>query len=82
MKHLSESSMNRKMKALVIHPGRIDDMGDLLAVARAEGRKAFGTNGKIRVHPVAKEVDGCFVVVVEEIGCTGTQEQGKDDVGA
>lgn len=73
--------VNRKTRALLIHPGRIRDMGDLLQIARAEGQKLLGS--RVRVHPLTKWLDGYFVVLVEpnEIGCTSTQGYGKDDVG-
>lgn len=73
--------VNRKTRALVIHPGRIDDMGDLLAIARAKGQELL--HAKVRVHPIAKLIDGWFVVLVtpNEVGCTDAQGYGKDDVG-
>lgn len=74
------------IKALVIHPKRIEDTGNLLGVARSLGRKAFRTDGNVRVHPWVRRIEikgvNYFVVVVEEMSCTTTQEQGKDDVGA
>lgn len=72
--------VNGKTWALVIHPEGIEDMGNLLAVARAEGQKLLRC--KVRVHPLAKEMNGCFVVLVEpcEVGRTNNQMQGKADV--
>lgn len=71
-------------KALIIHPRGIDDLGDLLAIARAEGKKAFRTKELIHVHPEVVKMEGCYLVVVEAdgIGRTDNQVQEKDDGGA
>lgn len=66
------------MKRLIIHPNRIDDMGNLLAVARAEGKRALCTSANVRVHPWIGKEDDCFVVIVEnKVGRTNNQMQGK-----
>jgi len=52
--------------ALIIHPGRISDLGDLLHVARAEGKQALRTdNVQIVPADVFRDSDGDFVVVVK-----------------
>lgn len=66
----------RIQKALVIHPHGIDDLGDLLAVARAEGKKLFRTRGPIRVHPEVVKAADCYLVVVEADGIGRTDNQG------
>jgi len=55
-------------KALIINPHRIDDLSDVLAIARAEGKKAFRTAENIRVPPEAnlpRDELGNYIVVVE-----------------
>jgi len=58
------------LKALVIHPKRIEDTGNLLAVARSLGRDVFHTDGNVRVHPWVRRIEirgvNYFVVVVED----------------
>lgn len=77
---------NRKPRALVIHPDGIDGMKNLTSVAQALGKNVFHTENPIHVYPWNKRFEDrrgikWYVVVVEEMECTGTQEQGKDDVG-
>ena len=56
-------------KALFIHSHGVDDMGDLLAVARAEGKRAFRTKENIRVLPLIYKDDvGNLIVLVEYDG--------------
>ena len=53
-------------KALVIGPNRIEDAGDVLAVARAEGRKALRTD--VRIPPEAnlpRDEQGNYIIIVE-----------------
>ena len=52
--------VNRKTRALLIHPGRIRDMGDLLQIARAEGQKLLHT--KVRVYPLPKTYKATIIV--------------------
>lgn len=58
-------------KALVIK-GPLRDLGDVLAIARVEGKKVLGAN-RVRVKPyLALCGDNDYVVVVEpeEAGCS------------
>jgi len=65
-------------KALVIHPNRVFDLGDLVAIARAEGKKALRTE-KVRVLPrIFDDPDGNFVVLVEEHSAPGAGAKGSD----
>ena len=64
------------LKALVISDdaGRLRDLGDVLAVARAEGKKLFHTEQNVAVLDVFKTfIAGrlVYVVVVESSGCSG-----------
>ena len=71
--------MTRKT-ALYIHNGKIDDLGDLLNVARVEGRKKLKVD-KVKVHPIVYPFEGGFLVVVspEGVGCSKclVVEEGK-----
>lgn len=63
------------LKALVISDdaGRLRDLGDVLAVARAEGKKLFHTEQNVAVLDVFKTfIAGkiVYVVVVEWSGCS------------
>ena len=63
------------LKALVISDdaGRLKDLGDVLAVARAEGKKLFHTDANVSVLDVFKTfIAGrlVYVVVVESAGCS------------
>ena len=58
-------------KALVIRPGRIRDMGDLVKVARAEASKAFGANIAVLPWPVWRDDEGNFVVLIELYNASG-----------
>lgn len=75
--------VNRKPRALLIHPKGIEGMKNLMRVAQALGKEVFRTENPIHVYPqeTRMEIDGVnyFVVVVKEMGCTKTQMQGKDD---
>jgi len=53
-------------KALVIK-GKFDDLGDLLAVARVEGKKIFKTKDDVNVTRVFYDPE--FYVVVVRLGC-------------
>jgi hypothetical protein len=63
------------LKALVIQDdaGRLKDLGDVLAVARAEGKRLFHTSEKIGVVDLFKSFYAgkpYFIVVVEFNGCS------------
>ena len=64
--------MNGRLKALVIRDdeGKFQDVGDVLAVARAEGKKIFKTNGNVLVMRLFFERDIGWIAVV---GCSGSQ---------
>lgn len=81
--------VNRKPmpKALLIHPNRIEEMGNLDAVAQTEGKKALHAgNDNVFIYPWNRRfkdrrgVEWFLVIVEEEVGCTKAQEQGKDVV--
>lgn len=80
-----ERQVNRKPRALLIHPNGIEGMKNLMRVAQALGKQVLRTENPIHVYPPGPrmEIDGVkyFVVAVKEMGCTKTQMQGKDDVG-
>jgi len=66
-------------KALVIK-GKFDDLGDLLAVARAEGKKIFKTKDDVNVTRVFYDPE--FYVVVVKLGCnqpSGCKERSIDE---
>ena len=53
--------------------GRLKDLGDVLAVARAEGKKLFRTNENVGVVDLFKSFYAgkpYFIVVVEFNGCS------------
>jgi len=53
-------------KALVVELNeRQKDLSDVIAIARAQARKMFRTNGSVRVLRVDYDVRGFYVVVVE-----------------
>jgi len=65
-------------KALVIRDdkGKFKDIGDVLAVARAEGKKLFRTHEGVRVVRMFYDVEVGWVAVVRypiaaEAGCSG-----------
>lgn len=54
------------LKAAVIHPGKIHDLGDLVKVARSVGQELFKTHENVRVLPeVFLLREGGYVIVVE-----------------
>jgi hypothetical protein len=64
------------LKALVISDdaGRLKDLGDVLAVARAEGKKLFHTDENVAVvYQNQTFIRGklVYIVVVESSGCSG-----------
>jgi len=62
-------------KALVIGPRGIDDLGDLVAIARAEGGKALRVD-KVRVLPWLKRDDQLnFVVLIEAHNSPGAGDK-------
>ena len=75
---------NAGLMPLIIHPNGIGGMKNLMSVAQALGKKALHTENPIHVYPwhARAEVDGVnwFIVIVKEMGCTGTQVQGNDVV--
>lgn len=71
--------MPRTEKALLIH-GPVYDLADLLAIARAEGKKLLRTD-KVRVLPFVTLLESsAYLVVVEKDGCSKTSgvESGKN----
>lgn len=68
-------------KSLIIPPHGVEDLGDVLAIARADGKKVFRTKRPIRVLPeVVKRGYGYLVVVeYDGMGDTNNLGQGKDD---
>jgi hydrogenase maturation factor len=60
------------LKALVIRDceGKLKDVGDVLAVARAEGKKIFKTRENVLVMRLFFERDIGWIAVV---GCSGSQ---------
>lgn len=63
----------RVLKALVIFDDKqkFEDLGDVIAVARAEGQKLFKTKEKVNVIEVFISVYGYYVAVVSfDIGRT------------
>jgi len=60
------------LKALVIHDDqrKFSDLGDVVAIARAEGQKLFHTSEKVKVIRIF-ECDNYYVAVVSfEFGCS------------
>jgi hypothetical protein len=66
-----------QLKALVIRDdkGKFRDVGDVLAVARVEGKKIYRTHGNIRVMRLFFERDIGWIVVV---GCSGSPGVGEE----
>jgi hydrogenase maturation factor len=62
--------MSHLLKALVIRDDqhKFKDVGDVVAIARSEGRKLFHTEENIRVIRVFFESDIGWIAV---IGCSG-----------
>jgi hypothetical protein len=61
--------MAMKVKALVVKvPNRSDwDLGDVLAIARSEGKKLFKTNENVRVVWIHETLYGHVVLIC--LGC-------------
>jgi len=59
------------LKALVIYDDahKFSDLGDVVAVARAEGQKLFRTSMRVNVIRIF-ECDNYYVVVVDSAGCS------------
>jgi uncharacterized protein YxjI len=64
--------MNMRLKALVIRDdeGKFTDVGDVVQIARAEGKKIFKTQEKVLVMRLFFERDIGWIAVV---GCSGSQ---------
>jgi len=68
------------MKALIVRlPDRSDvDLGDLLAIARSEGKRLFGTKHDVRVIDVISRRYGWIVIVQrgcsQHPGCKGEEK--------
>jgi hypothetical protein len=60
------------LKALVIFDNqhKFRDIGDVVAVARAEGQKLFKTHQNVRVVEIFKSLEDYYVVVVADSGCS------------
>lgn len=61
------------LKALVIQDDkkRFEDLGDVIAIARAEGQKLFHTRERVQVREVFISSMGYYVVVVSfSSGCS------------
>lgn len=75
--------VNRKKEtAITIHPSGIDDMRNLVRVAKALGCRKLGVDNVRLIPDDRLKINGNFVIMVEplEDRCKKTQEQGKDDV--
>lgn len=57
---------SRRRKALVYHREAIDEAGDLIQLARKDGKMIFGCD-KVKVLPETAEMNGDLVVEVEKI---------------
>jgi hypothetical protein len=70
----------RVQKALVVKPPqRLDwDMGDVLAIARSEGKKLFKTHENVRVVWVCDSPYG-YVVIVEGCSRPSGCKMGEDE---
>lgn len=68
-------------KALVIGPNRIGDAGDVLAVARAEGKRALRTPN-IRIPPEAnlpRDEKGNYIIIIEPLDDLAHNSPGAGD---
>lgn len=59
-----------RRKSLIIN-GSLADLGDILNIARVQGKIILGSD-RVRVLPFIEQLDDGYVVVVEEIGCSKT----------
>jgi hypothetical protein len=61
------------LKALVIYDDKhkFSDLGDVVAIARAQGQKLFRTSERVNVIRIF-ECDSYYVVVVEFPSCSNT----------
>jgi hypothetical protein len=66
-------------RVLSIHEKGIEDLGDLLAIARAEGKKAFRTKERIRVLPEVWKKDEFYLVTVEYDGVDAANHPKEGD---
>ena len=59
-----------RQKPLIIH-GPLPDLGDIVAIARVEGKKVLGVD-RVNVKPfISSYGDSDYLVVVEEsVGCS------------
>lgn len=66
-----------KVKVLLIK-GPLDDLGDLLQIARVEGRKVLKVE-KVKVQPIVLQYEGGYVVFVEPngSGCSKASDVGS-----
>ena len=64
------------MKALIIKRGRIKDLGDLLQIARVEGKKALKTD-KVRVNPQVFAFEEDYLVVVSPWSSSDASDVGS-----
>lgn len=67
--------LNVKTKALFIKRGKIKDLGDLLQIARTEGKKALRVD-KVHVSPTVHSHGEDYVVVVSA-SCSNTPVVGR-----
>lgn len=52
-------------KSLIIDKERVDDLGDVVKIARKDGKCLLKCE-KVRVLPEVRKVDGDLIVIVEE----------------
>lgn len=62
-------------KALIIH-GKLEDLSDVLRIARCEGKKLLKVD-KVRVKPIVYPYNDGYVVVVEAAGCSQASNVGS-----
>ena len=62
------------MKVFLVHPPtkkRDWDLGDVLAIARSQGKRLLGTNERVRVLELIKKPYG-YVAFVVKAGCSSS----------
>lgn len=70
----------RERRSLVLTPGSIENLGDIVKIARVEGRKLLDVE-KVCVLPyLNRDPDGNYIVIVEpESRSAGVAEEGSED---
>jgi hypothetical protein len=64
-----------RRKSLIIN-GPLEDLGDVLAIARVQGKIILGSE-RVRVLPFVEQFENGYVVVIETAGCSKASSVGS-----